>query len=334
MVKKKSSLIAGNRNNNFFFSVQPFRSSFRDLPNIQFELGDNDDKFIAESSKLLGRQLSKADFCQQRVVLSLATNCNNLSEEQLRKLSVDFYNCQLQAESRQTHACSENMPIEECTESLNPEERSSYNQIYGQAKQLCLSIRQDQFRGLTELTVNKLIQSSHNHLELMDELHSSQKLLEKSTLSSLEKIIDNHLKLLDQQEEILRVTEFQKHNAEAGLREIVKEKTLLKIGNNELNSFILTLKEKINQGKQDYSSLLTDFENLHLVASRITLLLEEITEEISERGEENYALLETTKRQIYQVTEIVDEAYNFVMELKKEFNGFFTWIEFLFGNGE
>lgn len=219
------------------------------------------------------------------------------------------------------------MPMGECTESLSPEEWSSYNQIYGQAKQLCLSIRQDQFRGLTELTINKLVSSTHNHLELMDRV-------EKSTMTSLDEIADNHLKLLDQQQEILKMSEFQKHIAESGLREIVKEKNLLKIGNNELNSFILNMKQKINQGNQDYSSLLLDFENLHLIASRITSLLEDITEEIAERGEENYALLETTKRQIKQVTEIVDEAYNFVIELKKEFNQQILWIEYLFGKGE
>lgn len=325
-----------NTNSPLLISVESFGSSLQtqNLPSIKFELSETDEKFIEDSSKLLGRKLSKADFCQQRVVLNLKSSCNSLTDEQIRKLSVDLYNCQLQAESRPSHECSENMPLEECTSSMSPEEWSSYNQIHGQAKQLCLSIRQDQFRGLAELTVNKLVSSTHQHLDLMEKLQSSQKLLEKATLTSLDEITDSHLKLLDQQQEIVRMSEFQKLNSEANMREILKEKSLLKKGNSELNWFILNMKQKMNKGKEDYSSLVTDLEQLNVIATRITLKLEEITEEISERGEENYALLETTKRQIGQVNVVVEEVFDFVMKLKNEFNDKFMWIEVYFGKGE
>lgn len=317
----------------------------QNLPNIRFELSETDEKFIEDSSKLIGRKLSKADFCQQRVVLNLKSSCNSLSDEQLRKLSIDLYNCQLQAESRPSHECSENMPLDDCTSSMSPEEWSSYNQVYGQAKQLCLSIRQDQFRGLTELTINKLASSTQQHLDLMERLQGSQKLMEKATLSSLDEITDSHLKLLDQQQEILKMAEFQRHSSEANMREILKEKSLLKIGNNELNSFILNLKQKIQEGlsgvqsqnketKEAYATLVSDLDQLNLITSRIVSKLEEITEEISERGEENYTLLETTKRQIEQIGEVVEEVFNYVMTLRKDFNDKFMWLEHYFGKGE
>ncbi|KAL5280294.1 hypothetical protein ACFFRR_004336 [Megaselia abdita] len=317
-------------------NVEIFRPSLQlnNLPSINFELSETDEKFIEDSSKLLGRKLSKSDFCQQRVVLNLKTSCKSLTDEQLRRLSVDLFNCQLHSESKTSHECSENMPLEECTSQMSPEEKSSYAQIYGQAKQLCLSIRQDQFRGLTELTINKLVSSTHQHLDLMEKLQNSQKLLEKATLTSLDEITDSHLKLLDQQQEILKMSEFQKHNSEQNMREILKEKSLLKIGNSELNSFIFNLKQKVKEGKDDYSSLVSDLEQLNAISSRITLKLEEITEEISERGEENYALLETTKRQIEQVDEVVEEVFNFVMALRKEFNEKVRWLEKYLGKDE
>lgn len=257
---------------------------------------------------------------------------------------MDLLNCQLGAQSKPIHECSDNMSLEDCTSDLSPEEWNSYNEVIAEAKQICLAIRQDQFRGLTEITINKLASSTHQHLDLMERLQNSQKLLEKATLNSLDEITDSHLKLLDQQQEVLKMSEFQRLNAEANMREILKEKSLLKLGNKELSSFILNLKLKIQEGisgihsqneetKQAYASLLSDFEQLNIISSRITSKLEDITEEISERGEENYALLETTKRQIKQIDEVVLELFEIVMKLKTEFNEKVTWIENYLGKG-
>lgn len=48
-------------------------------------------------------------------------------------------------------------PIRECTSSMDPDTWNSYLLMSNRARAVCYSIRQAQFRGLTELTVNKLM---------------------------------------------------------------------------------------------------------------------------------------------------------------------------------
>lgn len=49
--------------------------------------------------------------------------------------------------------------LKDCTLGMDANTWNAYHLITNRAKAVCASIRQDQFRGLSEITVNKLMQS-------------------------------------------------------------------------------------------------------------------------------------------------------------------------------
>lgn len=47
--------------------------------------------------------------------------------------------------------------LRQCTKAMDGEAWNTYHIFTNRAKSVCVTIRQDQFRGLAELTVNKLM---------------------------------------------------------------------------------------------------------------------------------------------------------------------------------
>lgn len=129
------------------------------LPSVPYEISTNDEKFLQEASKLISISLSELDVCHHRVVLKLRNSCHELNAEQLGKLSVMLLNCQSNSEGRTMFECTENMSLKECTTGMDPDTWNAYHLITNRAKAVCVAVRHQQFRGLTEMTVNKLMSS-------------------------------------------------------------------------------------------------------------------------------------------------------------------------------
>lgn len=127
------------------------------MPSVPYEVATNDEKFLQEASKLIGVNLSELDVCHHRVVLKLRNSCHELNAEQLGKLSVMLLNCQSHSEGRPMFECTENMSLKECTTDMDSDLWNAYHLITNRAKAVCVAIRHQQFRGLTEITVNKLM---------------------------------------------------------------------------------------------------------------------------------------------------------------------------------
>lgn len=129
------------------------------LPSIPYELTTNDEKFLQEATKLIGSPLSELDICHHRVIMKLRKSCHELNAEQLGKLAVMLLNCQSNSEGRDLFQCTETMNLKDCTQGMDSDTWNAYHLVTNRAKAVCVAIRQEQFRGLTELTVNKLMQS-------------------------------------------------------------------------------------------------------------------------------------------------------------------------------
>lgn len=129
------------------------------LPSIPYELTSNDEKFLQEAMKLTGSPLSELDICHHRVIMKLRKSCHELNAEQMGKLAVMLLNCQSNSEGRNLFKCTETMSLKECTQGMDSDTWNAYHLVTNRAKAVCVAIRQDQFRGLTEMTVNKLMQS-------------------------------------------------------------------------------------------------------------------------------------------------------------------------------
>lgn len=130
-----------------------------DAPIVPYEIAASDEKFLQEASKLIGVNLSELDLCHHRVVLKLRNSCHELNAEQLGKLAVMLLNCQSNSEGRALFECTDIMSLKECTTGMDSDTWNAYHLITNRAKAVCVATRHEQFRGLTEITVNKLMTS-------------------------------------------------------------------------------------------------------------------------------------------------------------------------------
>lgn len=149
MIEKKNVFSTGSLSGN----------DLEALPTIPYELTSNDEKFLQEATKLIGSPVSELDVCHHRVIMKLRKSCSELNAEQLGKLAVMLLNCQSYSEGRSMFKCTETMSLKDCTQGMDSDTWNAYHLVTNRAKAVCVAIRQDQFRGLTELTVNKLMQS-------------------------------------------------------------------------------------------------------------------------------------------------------------------------------
>lgn len=130
-------------------------------------------RFLQEAQYFGLAPTSQLDTCQQSVILRLRASCTSLTEEQLAKLSVALLNCQSAAEGRTQFPCSEDMTLKECTGDMDPDTWNTYHLMSNRARAVCMAARQAQFRALTEMTVNKLMNSAKGQLDAMNSLQVS-----------------------------------------------------------------------------------------------------------------------------------------------------------------
>ena len=64
--------------------------------------------------------------------------------------------------------------IADCTKDMDSTTWNSYQIVSNRARALCYATQQQQFRHLTELTVNQLVSTAHGQLEYMKELQVGQ----------------------------------------------------------------------------------------------------------------------------------------------------------------
>lgn len=196
-------------------------------------------------------QVRVVTFLCFQIILLLRNSCSSLDDEQVGKLAVLLMNCQLQSEGRRGYECTEGMALEQCTSSIPEDAQHLYHDFQNRAKTICLVIRQDQFRGLAEITVNNLIASAHENINLMTDLKKSQHEMQRVSLNAIEEIADNGLKLLEQQQDLLKIAESQRINSDHNLQLVLRERNVLKAGHMEISSVIMDLKSQMRKfGKQ------------------------------------------------------------------------------------
>jgi len=111
------------------FNMQPESAASLSTRTFPFEINTADDRFLLEAS--IAKELSVLDACHHRVVSELEGRCNDLSEEELAKLSVSLFNCQAAVEKRQTYSCTSDMAIAECTRDMDSTTWNAYQVLHG-----------------------------------------------------------------------------------------------------------------------------------------------------------------------------------------------------------
>ncbi|XP_061096384.1 protein brambleberry [Conger conger] len=192
-----------------------------------FEMTVADDKFLAEARKM---ELTPLDSCHYRVVAQLKSTCSSLSEEQLAKLGVVLFNCQAEVEGRQTYPCTEEMSLKECTADMDPDTWNAYHIVSNRARSVCYATRQQHFRRKAELTVNALISTATGQLEAMQDLKEGQLQLKEQTVASLEKLMQGHSALHDQQGALQQGQDELETSISSNLQRLGQEKALIASG--------------------------------------------------------------------------------------------------------
>ncbi|XP_063699487.1 protein brambleberry-like [Culicoides brevitarsis] len=335
-----SILLAGCAESAFLEYFFPNRDNFAkttDLeafPSVPYELEERDEKFLAEGAKLAQIQLSELDMCHHRVILKLRKSCNELNAEQMGKLAVMLLNCQSSHEGRQMFLCSENMSLKDCTQDMSPEVWNAYHLITNRVKAVCATVRHEQFRGLTELTVNKLMTTAHEQLGMMQNLQDNQKKLNELTGQAIDEMQENSEKLISQQNDLMLLSSTQRAKLESNLKELVREKSLIRSGQVEVANLLTGLKAKIDESlkqletqaarsKLQYNSIIDD---LQASAGRITDQIDKTKATISSHQESTLEQYEYTMEQLKKMNATIYDLAYIVSGLQKDFEQKLTWI--------
>lgn len=177
--------------------------------------------------------------------MTLKKSCSELNSDQLGKLAVMLLNCQSYTEGRMLYECNEKMTLKDCTTKMDGEAWNTYHLMTNRARAVCAIIRQEQFRGLTEMTVNKLMNTAHDQIDIMKSLAQDQEKMKDYATTALNDLSGKNEEILSQQSEMIKMTDAHRLKVESNLLALVKEKSLIKAGQIEVAELISILKSKI-----------------------------------------------------------------------------------------
>ncbi|XP_044751710.1 protein brambleberry-like [Coccinella septempunctata] len=310
--------------------------------NIPYEVATMDEKFISEAAKLTGVALSELDSCQQRVILKLKTDCHKLNDEQLAKLAVHLLNCQSYVEGRPTYPCTEEMSIKECTTVMDSDTWTIYHLMSNRARAVCYMIRQTQFRGLAESTVNRLMDAAKHQIDTLDKIMLNQENLHSVASETFDSLSKGH-DILSQQQKDLHSAQFHGQLAiEENIARLVDEKRIIAETHNKLISLTKDLQEKIGDSKNQLQIQSTESKLNHQELIRDLILLQEQTQEIFRKIEESSQLLLTqskefrdqydyTLKNLIEVNKTVHSLVSLVGGTKKALEERLQWVSTALG---
>ncbi|XP_055595220.1 protein brambleberry-like [Uranotaenia lowii] len=307
------------------------------LPGVPYELAEGDEAFLREASKWIGNNLSKLDFCHHRVILKLKNSCNQLNAEEIGKLAVMLLNCQSDSEGRRIYPCTEQMSLKECTSNMDPDTWNAYHLVTNRAKAVCASVRHDQFRGLTELTVNKLMSTAHEQITMMGQLAENQKELQSVTQEAIDEMSANNDRIISQQGDIMRLSETHRAKVESNFRELVREKSLIRAGQQEVAILLTDLRTRIDdsikqlesqskRSKLNHASLLSDMETLQKHAAMISNKIDETGTHFASHHKAAEEQYQYTLGQLQKINNTVANMLTMIGALQKDFNQKLNWI--------
>ncbi|XP_032381787.1 protein brambleberry [Etheostoma spectabile] len=226
----------------------------------QFEMATTDERFLSEAKQL---ELSPLDSCHFKVVAQLKASCESLPEEQLAKLGVVLFNCQAAVEGRQTYPCTEEMTIKECTADMDSDTWNAYHIVSNRARSVCYATRQQLFRRRAEHTVNALISTATSQLETMKDLKEGQLELKELTAASLDKLLDGHSALQEQQGKLYEGQGQMESSLRDNLERLGQEKALIASGQELVAQLIQGITKRMENVSEHLQSQGSEVQDSH-----------------------------------------------------------------------
>lgn len=308
------------------------------LISIPYESMTEDEKFLQEAAKFTDIQVSSPlEICQHKVIMKIRTSCSDMTEEELAKLGVNLLNCQSAIEGRKMFPCTEEMSLKQCTIDMDADMWNAYHLISNRARAVCYAARNTQFRALTELTVNKLMQSAHSQIEALNFLKQGQDRLEKQTTEVLSSLTEGNKVLLAQQNYLKDAQTTAHKLVTTNLRELYNEKALIRSGHAQLAAMTEEIKNKLEKAHHDleqqaiergenHQEVLQDLINIQERAQMIWEKIEYSTNRVLEQHEETIHQYEQTMQMLVQINDTIQYIWNLTDTMRAEVDQKLGWI--------
>ncbi|KAI4498882.1 hypothetical protein M0802_006057 [Mischocyttarus mexicanus] len=300
------------------------------LISIPYETMTEDEKFLKEAAKLTNIQVSSPlETCQHKVIMKIRTSCYDMTEEQLAKLSVNLLNCQSAVEGRKIFPCTEEMSLKQCTTDMDTDTWNAYHLMSNRARAVCYAARSTQFRALTELTVNKLMQTAHSQIKTLISLKESQDRLVDQTSEALSSLSDGNKALLLQQQNLKDFQTTTNKMVTNNLRNLNNEKALIRLGHAQIANMVEDVKEKLDNASKElvkqsaihgesHKEILDDLTNIRNRANLIWEKIESSTTLILDRHQEAADQYEQMMQKLAHINDTIQFITNITNNMRTE----------------
>lgn len=172
---------------------------------------------------------------------------------------------------------------------------------------------------------------------MMNTLSQNQDKLHEVTETTLHEMADKNEKLLEQQNQMLQVTDAHRSTIESNLHELMREKGLIRSGQVEvarmidqlkqkLDESLINLKQQSKESKQNHVALAKDLEQLHENAFSISDKLSDTTEFILSQNEMAATQFDETIRQLGEINETIVKLSTLLNTLETDIDKKLAWI--------
>jgi hypothetical protein len=271
------------------------------------------------------------------VVLKLKADCDKMNDEQLAKMAVHLLNCQSYIEGRQIFPCTDDMTIKDCTRTMDPDTWTSYHLMSNRAKAVCYSIRQMQFRGLAEHTVNRLMDAAQDQLRTLGKIAENQHELQDMAEHTLTSLTEGHTVLANQQKDIQRAQFHGQLVLEDNIKKLAQEKELIVNTHNQLVKMTHRIQQKLEdssrnleeqagESRQNHQELLDDLIAIQSKAHAIFERIEESSTLLLQQNENFKLQYEETLRNLAEVNKTVHNLVSLVGGTRQALEERLAWL--------
>lgn len=172
---------------------------------------------------------------------------------------------------------------------------------------------------------------------MMEKLSENQNKLQDVTSEAFDEITGKNAKLMDQQKEILEVSNSHRLAVETNLHELMREKGLIRSGQIEVARMIEHLKEKLDESlvnlkqhsremKQNHDALQHDLGNLQTNAFHLSDKLSDTTEYMLSQNEIASTQFDQTLQRLGEINETVEKLAMLLQTVEVDVNEKLSWI--------
>ena len=178
---------------------------------------------------------------------------------------------------------------------MNSEMYQAYSYMSHRAVQICSALKHDQFRAMSEITVNQLMQAAQAQVNAMNEALKNQKRINKMETENINQISENDLKIKEAQIVSLEKMKYAGSLIDENLMNLQKELELRQITEETMNEIGKSADEISSKFNHHKSELHQGHEKLLEDVDEISANLQKNKEELSEQYNQTLEFLNQFK---------------------------------------